>query len=129
MLPDRRFLMTAKIKLNRNDWGYSIGGPIIKNKLFFFWSQEWNHNISRLYADGMRAVGGRSLRATSPRRKLRLCERSREPPNIPVANAGSRQSVQIANPIRQHYCWCRNTPSESAHDQRQQLVGFASLAG
>ncbi len=35
----------GKDKVNRNDWGYSLGGPIIKNKLFFFWSQEWNHEI------------------------------------------------------------------------------------
>jgi len=36
----------GKDKLNRNDWGYSLGGPILKNKLFFFWSQEWNHQIN-----------------------------------------------------------------------------------
>jgi hypothetical protein len=29
--------------LRRNDWGYTIGGPVLKEKLFFFWSQEWNH--------------------------------------------------------------------------------------
>jgi hypothetical protein len=31
--------------LRRNDWGYNIGGPIAKNKLFFFWSQEWNREL------------------------------------------------------------------------------------
>ncbi|MDP9161840.1 MAG: carboxypeptidase regulatory-like domain-containing protein [Acidobacteriota bacterium] len=29
--------------LRRNDWGYNIGGPIAKDRLFFFFSQEWNH--------------------------------------------------------------------------------------
>jgi len=31
--------------LRRNDWGYDIGGPVLKNKLFFFWSQEWNREL------------------------------------------------------------------------------------
>lgn len=37
--------LDGKDKERRNDWGYSIGGPIIRNKLFGFWSQEWNHEI------------------------------------------------------------------------------------
>lgn len=38
---------TACIKneLRRNDFGYTIGGPIKKDKIFFFWSQEWNKLI------------------------------------------------------------------------------------
>lgn len=37
--------LDGKDKLRRNDWGYSIGGPIKKDKLYFFWNQEWNHEI------------------------------------------------------------------------------------
>src|SRR5215469_10151622 len=35
----------GKNELRRNDYGYSIGGPIKKDKLFVFWSQEWNKEI------------------------------------------------------------------------------------
>ena len=31
--------------LRRNDWGYNFGGPIVRDKLFFFWSQEWNREL------------------------------------------------------------------------------------
>lgn len=31
-----------KQMLRRNDFGYTIGGPVKKEKVFFFWSEEWN---------------------------------------------------------------------------------------
>jgi Carboxypeptidase regulatory-like domain/TonB-dependent Receptor Plug Domain len=31
--------------LRRNDYGFALGGPIVKNRLFFFYSQEWNKEI------------------------------------------------------------------------------------
>jgi Carboxypeptidase regulatory-like domain/TonB-dependent Receptor Plug Domain len=35
----------SKPPLRRNDWGYYVGGPILKNKLFFWWNEEWNRDI------------------------------------------------------------------------------------
>ena len=34
-----------KPELRRNDWGYYVAGPIKKDKLFFWWNQEWNRDI------------------------------------------------------------------------------------
>src|SRR6266849_3186699 len=40
----------SKNKLRGNDYGYTIGGPIKKNKVFFFFNQEWNKRIEGLTA-------------------------------------------------------------------------------
>jgi hypothetical protein len=42
-LDARNFFATDVRKLRFNDFGYSAGGPIIKNKFFFFGGQEWKY--------------------------------------------------------------------------------------
>ena len=36
---------TGKPPLRRNDWGYYFAGPVVKDKLFFWWNEEWNRDI------------------------------------------------------------------------------------
>jgi hypothetical protein len=40
-LDARNFFAPQKTKLRFNDFGYDLGGPILKNKLFFFVGEEW----------------------------------------------------------------------------------------
>ncbi|HEY6945138.1 MAG TPA: carboxypeptidase regulatory-like domain-containing protein, partial [Candidatus Acidoferrum sp.] len=39
------FNKTGKSELRRNDVGYHVAGPVKKDKLFFFFNQEWNYEI------------------------------------------------------------------------------------
>ena len=41
---------TEKAPYKKNDFGYTVGGPIWKNHTFFFWSQEWRReNIPQVF--------------------------------------------------------------------------------
>ena len=37
----RNYFQTSVPPYKKNDYGYTIGGPIWKNHTYFFWSQEW----------------------------------------------------------------------------------------
>ena len=49
-----KYFLDSVSPYKKNDFGYTIGGPIIKNKTFFFWSQEWRRD--RVPADFNQAV-------------------------------------------------------------------------
>ena len=83
----------GKDKVNRNDWGYSFGGPIVKNKLFFFWSQEWNHEIRGITKTACVPTAAEALGDFSQGVSC-----GEPTPTIPVALQAAGNPLKIANP-------------------------------
>src|SRR5262249_38778542 len=40
----RNYFQDSVTPYKKNDFGYTIGGPIWKNRTYFFWSQEWRRD-------------------------------------------------------------------------------------
>jgi hypothetical protein len=87
------FNKTGKAELRRNDWGYHVSGPVVKNKLFFFWNQEWN-----------REIRGQSVSACVPTAAEKAGDFSQgvscgaTVPNIPAALQAPGNPLKLANP-------------------------------
>jgi hypothetical protein len=80
-----------KPPLRRNDYGFSIGGPVLKNKLFFFYSEEWNKEL--------RGIVRSSCVPTAAERNgdFTTTSCSATPPTIPAAFTAGNPRI-IANP-------------------------------
>jgi hypothetical protein len=83
----------TKAELRRHDWGYNFSGPIVKNKLFFFWNQEWN-----------REIRGQSVSACVPTVAEKTGDFSQglscgaTAPTIPVGLQAPGNPLKFANP-------------------------------
>jgi hypothetical protein len=88
----------GKSKLRYNNFGYTIGGPIKKDKLFFFWSQEWRRQRRGLTRQGnvptaAEKVGDFSEDAV--RYNAAGCYTASPTPGVSVTTAGGCSSYPI----------------------------------
>jgi hypothetical protein len=100
---------SPKIPLRRNDYGFTIGGPVKKDKLFFFVSEEWNKEKRGIPGQascvptaaeraGDFSSGFTVKDPTNPTLFTDQCNAPR--PNIPVALQAAGNPFKFANPLQ-----------------------------
>ncbi len=114
----------GKDKLRRNDWGYSIGGPVKRDKLFFFFNEEWNHEIrgftqSACVATAAEVAGdftNTSCGATQPT----FAPQFQKNGNAHILNAVDPAGVLLAD----YYTLPNKAPDASGNNWSQSLPTF-----
>ena len=88
-----------KNSLNRNDFGWTLGGPIIKDKLHFFASMEWNREKRGIPVTALRADGGPADRRLHANRSSMPTARPAEAPRRRIRSPASRSPGTRSRPI------------------------------
>ena len=115
------FNHAKKDKLRRNDYGYDVGGPIMKDKWFFFWSQEWNKELrGKLRSAGVPTVAEKNndfsqLRVVNGQ----ACEGNPGATSVPVGNLSQTGQLllnlfpdpNVTNPSDCHSNWVKSLAS------------------
>jgi hypothetical protein len=88
----------VKAELRRNDWGYYVAGPVIKNKLFFWWNQEWDREVRAQEASACVPTAAEKMGDFSAYTGLASDQCGATIPNIPTADRSASNPLIIANP-------------------------------
>jgi Carboxypeptidase regulatory-like domain/TonB-dependent Receptor Plug Domain len=89
---------TGKAAEIRNDWGYNISGPVKKDKLFFWWNQEWNHEIQGQSFASCVPTLAESGGDFSAFKGEKTDQCGANVPTIPVSAQAPGNPLKIANP-------------------------------
>jgi hypothetical protein len=84
----RNYFQQSVPPYKKNDYGYTVGGPVWKNKTFFFWSEEWRRD----------RVPGQNFNQTVPSIQERAGDFSDQCPGTNCPSVGADLTAAGFNP-------------------------------